>query len=270
MKHTFYHGTTFKSAMNILRSGKFEIEKKPKHAFQASLSGVVYLSREFGPSMIIADQRVRDNTKYAILSVELKDPEKIWPDDIELGSLILLGTYDRRLELGIGFDRNKMDYGDFFDKTGKEVEAEVYPALIDDDQTYAYDELWKRLPKDMREQLNRMSLKDLFDQKEWSIFGKRVIDYLSVRDPEYLRKLTEDATNIFTKPDNVIITGGWMGTLGDFQHEMMDLDEDIDPENFPAKLKIKREFPIRCRGIGSGWHYESAKHALAARGVRTR
>jgi len=258
MTDLWYHGTTVESINEIINTGKFKVSKdKPEHAFDVSLPDRVYLSRNLEGAIQHGSQHVEIDENFGVLEIEVKDESLLLPDELGIGYLITLGYYDIRAEEIAGSLDEILDYN--------------YPALPDDDQQYIFGLIWKRLSGGIKDTISKMSQEDLLDQEKAVHVGVRIIQYLSAEDPDFMEELIGSSHNLTSPPDNLIITGAWEGRVRDFQRELMELGEEIDPWKLNPGMRLRSDrFPLSTHGIGRGWHGQSYRHALASRGVRTR
>ena len=258
MSDLWYHGTTVESINEIINTGKFRVSgDKPEHAFDVSLPNRVYLSRNLEGAIQHGSQHVEIDEQFGVLEVKVKDESLLLPDELGIGYLITLGCYDTRAEEIAGGPDEVLDYN--------------YPALPDDEQQYIFDLIWKRLSREIKDTLGKMTQEDFLDQEAAVYIGVKIIQYLSVKDPEFMEELIGSSHNLTSPPDNLIITGAWEGRVRDFQRELMMIGEEIDPWKLDPGMRLRSDkFPLSTRGIGRGWHNDYYRHSLAARGMRTR
>ena len=263
MNNIWYHGTTATSAENIIKTGKFRVEDEEGSAFYVSRPGKVYISRDVGVGIQHGHTRVDmgHDTAFGILQLKLINPDIIVPDELELGLAITLAHRDHVLLSQVD------DWED--------IEDPYYPSAWQDESVMLYRGLWKIIPQDIKDRVNKISLDNLLDQEVGASLGDEIIDYFLEHDPDTLRMMVDKEWffNYTTSPDNVIITGGWVGKLRDFQKPMRNINfdtEELDPNEVYQHMKIPMRGPIRTRGIGKGWHGEPYRHSLARRGLGTR
>lgn len=256
LNNIWYHGTTIESANEIINTGEFRVsDDKPEHAFDVSVSGRVYVTKSMEIGVVYGSERVGIKEKFVVLQICLKDPSLVWPDEVEVGSVTALGLYDWRME----------------DRYGDDIPDENYPVMPEDENIALHWDIWERLPDGYKKYLSSIDDKDLLELETAVNIGLSIIEYFHRSNPEYFRKLLEYSSSVTTLPDNIVITGGWVGTLGDFQRHIVDIGGEMDPSVLDRSMILHNDrFPISTRGIGKGWHNDPYRHALAARGVRTR
>lgn len=263
MNNIWYHGTTATGAENIIRTGKFRVQDEEGSAFYVSRPGKVYISRDVGVGIQHGHTRVDmgHDTAFGILQLKLVNPDIIVPDELELGFAITLAHRDHVLLSQVD------DWED--------IEDPYYPSAWQDESVLLYRDLWKIIPQHIKDHVDGISLDDLLDQEVGASLGDEIIDYYLEHDPSIFKTMVDEQWffNYTTPPNNVIIIDGWTGKLRDFQKPMRNINfdtEELNPNEVYQHMKISIGGPIRTRGIGKGWHGEPQRHALAARGVRTR
>ena len=271
MNNVWYHGTTSNAAWEIIRTGKFKIQDEGGSAFDVSRPGKIYITRDIGVGIKHGETRVRDEEDnfLGILELRIKDQEKIFPDELVFGYQLIRGRRDYVLTEGKDRDDWELieDEGIYFPYSGWDK--------IDDNIDF-HRNIQNMIPNRIWNAIDDMKPDDTWDQEISASIGDDVIDHLRRNHPDLLRKMVKEEWfyNYTTDPSNVIITNGWEGTPGDFQRPIPYWDtpeeEDFDPQDAYKYMIIKMNGPIQARGIGRGWHNDRYRHALAARGIRTR
>lgn len=283
MSNLWYHGTTADAAWEIIRTGKFKIQDEGGSAFSVSRPGRLYITRDIGIGVLHGDTRVRDegDNMLGILELRIKDQEKIVPDELEFGYQLIRGRRDYVFTKGKDRDDWELieDEGIHFPYSG-------WGKI--DDNIDLHRTIQNMIPNRIWNAIDDMKPDDTWDQETAASIGDDVIDHLRHNHPDLLRKMVKEDWfyNYTTDPSNVIITNGWEGTTDDFRGpisylatcEEEDFDpldsiyyeEDFDPQEVYKFMTIKMKGPIQARGIGRGWHGEPQRHALAARGMKTR
>lgn len=265
MNNLWYHGTTATAAENIIQTGKFRVLDEEGSAFYVSRPGRVYISRDIGVGVQHGESRAQDGA-FGVLQLEVEDPLLLLPDELEFGFSLVWARRDHVLTSG----HKDRDDWELIEDKDPEFPYSTWAGI--DDALDFHKRMEGIIPKRIWDAIDDMSPDDARDQEMAASIGDDVIDHLKQHHPDMIEKMIGDEWffNYTTPSSNVIITDGWIGTLGDFQRELAYIDEEIEPHKL-GHMKIRDgEFPIRTRGIGKGWHNDSYRHSLAARGVRTR
>lgn len=253
----YYHGGPKSMLDNILRGDRFKTSDELGSSLYTPIPGRVYISKDIGYTIIYAMGANMAGHKWnpehaypsgSVLEVEVKDTNLLWPDEDEIGRIIAMGY---------GIKHHPGRYGKFYH--GNDM-SDKHRELMN-----LYEEVEIEMPEYVFDYLNEHYFEvDLYDV--WVMIGKQMINVLKEENPYLLHKFTMAVDHVSTPPTNLIITKGWVIDNKRFMH----LLDESGSNFFDYAEPVNISTPILAHGVGRGWHNDSYRHSLAARGVRTR
>ncbi len=239
LNNVWYHGSTGESVREVVDTGRFDVPSYSR-AYLDPIGGRVYITRSMDEalkySVFRSKWHIHKPQEAGVLELQVKNPDLLWPDEDELGRIIALGY----------LDMNKTD--DKWLKTEEEL---------------LFNRIWNNLSIDYKEKIERIDRFRLDEDAYWAMLGKRAIREMSLRRSHILRDIVGNFENASSPSDNLVITNAWAFE----QKEGSKVDGHWSPH---LRTVMEGAEKIKAHGIGKGWHFEPTRHALAARGIRTR
>ena len=237
----WYHGGP-ESTIDLVLGGKIKTRETRINDLYTPLPGRVYLTRNW--KYAIGYTIRLDSPIGTLLSLRVENEKLLWPDEDEIGRVISQGYLDKELNI---------------------------PSL-DKDEMKLYNIIIQRLSKKLKNNIKDKSHHEfeLSGYDTWVEIGKEAIIELSKNDPDFLNEISVHFDRVSTTPDNLVLEEIWKIDYDEVPFCAEEWDENKFL-HYAKPIKLVNPIHLKSKGFNkSGWFGEPQRHALAARGVRTR